>query len=50
MTELNDIVGQLDTATYPEDMLRRLVLEDGGNWPAALEPDGHHLVEIQFAA
>ena len=48
MTELNDIIGQLGSATDPENVLRRLVLEDGGDWPAALEPDGRHLVEIQF--
>jgi len=48
MKELNDIIGQLESSTDPEDVLRRLVLEDGGNWPDALEPDGRHLVEIQF--
>lgn len=48
MAELNDIIGQLETATDPADVLRRMVLEDGGNWPAALEPDERHLVEIQF--
>ena len=48
MTELNDIIGQLDSATDPEEVLRLLILEDGGDWPAALEPDGRHLVEIQF--
>lgn len=48
MTELDDIIGQLDSATDPEDVLRRLVLEHGGDWPVTLEPDGHHLVEIQF--
>ena len=48
MIELNDIVGQLESSTDPEDVLRRLVLEDGGNWPDALEPDERHLVEIQF--
>lgn len=48
MTELNDIIGQLESATDPENVLRRLVLEAGGYWPAALQPDGHHLIEIQF--
>lgn len=48
MTPLSDIVGQLDSATDPVNVLRRLVLEDGGYWPTALEPDGRHLIEIQF--
>lgn len=48
MTPLSDIIGQLESASDPVDVLRRLVLEDGGDWPAALQPDGHHLIEIQF--
>lgn len=48
MTALNDIVGLLATASDPVDVLRRLVLEDGGDWPPALESDGRHLVEIQY--
>lgn len=48
MAEVIDTIGQLESATEPENVLRRLVLEAGGDWPAALQPDGHHLIEIQF--
>jgi hypothetical protein len=48
MTPLSDIIRHLETATDPENVLRRLVLEDGGHWPAELQPDGRHLVEIQY--
>jgi hypothetical protein len=48
MTPLRDIIRHLETATDPEIVLRRLVLEDNGHWPAELQPDGRHLVEIQY--
>jgi len=48
MTPLSDIVGQLESTIDPESVLRCLVLEDGGDWPAELQSDRRYLVEIQF--